>query len=289
MAAAAEKWLYNGFRALGSVATVGMIGTNCIFNVEGGEQAVMINRFGTPFNAKGISEKMYNEGTHFKMPWFQKEEVYTIRTRAKDIPTTTPTKDLQTVTIWIRLLYKPDRERLFQIHKTLGNSYDERVLPSVGNEVMKSVVAQYDADHLLTQRDKVSREIRNQVTERCLAYDIVLDDVSITHLAFSKEYAKAIEDKQVAEQDAEKQKYVVARAEQERLATVVRAEGEAEAATMISTALKTHGGGMIEVKRIDAAREIAETLSKANNVMYLPGGGSNMLLNLGVPGGSAQR
>merc|ERR1719313_1366401 len=112
--------------------------------------------------AKGISEKMYNEGTHFKLPWFQKEEVYTIRTRAKDIPTTTPTKDLQTVTIWIRLLYKPDRERLFQIHKTLGSGYDERVLPSVGNEVMKSVVAQYDADHLLTQRDKVSREIRNQ-------------------------------------------------------------------------------------------------------------------------------
>merc|ERR1719316_2021959 len=257
-----------------------MIGTNCIFNVEGGEQAVMVNRFATPFNAKGISEKMYNEGTHFKLPWFQKEEVYTIRTRTKDLPT---------MTIWIRLLYKPDRERLFQIHKTLGSGYDERVLPSVGHEVMKSVVAQYDADHLLTQRDKVSREIRNQVTERCLAYDIVLDDVSITHLAFSKEYAKAIEDKLVAEQDAEKQKYVVARAEQERLATVVRAEGEAEAATMISTALKTHGGGMIEVKRIDAAREIAETLSKANNVMYLPGGGSNMLLNLGAPGAPAQR
>ena len=50
------------------------------------------------------------------------------------------------MTIWIRLLYKPQRERLFQIHKTLGASYDERVLPSVGNEVMKSVIAQFDAE-----------------------------------------------------------------------------------------------------------------------------------------------
>jgi len=272
----------NGFRFLAGAATAGFAATNCLFNVDGGEQAVMFNRFG------GISEKMYNEGSHIKIPWFQDPTIYTIRTRAKDIQTTTGTKDLQNVTIWIRLLYKPERERLFQIHKTLGQGYDERVLPSVGNEVMKSVIAQYDAEQLLTQRAEVSREIRNQVTERCLSYDIVLDDVSITHLAFGKEFSKAIEEKQVAEQDAQKQQFVVARAEQERLAAIVRAEGEAEAATMISDALKKHGGGMVEVKRIDAAREIAETLSKASNVMYLPGGGTNMLLNIGG-GGPPQR
>jgi prohibitin 1 len=265
----------NGFRALMGAGAAGFTVTNCLFNVDGGEQAVMFNRFG------GVSEKMYIEGSHLKLPWFQSETIYNVRTRAKDIQTTTGTKDLQNVTVWIRLLYKPERERLFQIHKTLGQGYDERVLPSVGNEVMKSVIAQFDAEQLLTQRAEVAREIRNQVTERCLSYDIVLDDVSITHLAFGKEFSKAIEEKQVAEQDAQKQQFVVARAEQERLATVVRAEGEAEAALMISKALKDNGGGLIEVKRIDAAREIAETLSKANNVMYLPGGGANMLLNIG--------
>lgn len=273
-AGGAERIFSNAFRLLVGGGAASLFATRCLFNVDGGEQAVMFNRFG------GISEKMYNEGTHVKMPWFQTETIYSVRTRAKDIQTTTGTKDLQNVTIWIRLLYKPERERLFQIHKTLGPGYDERVLPSVGNEVMKSVIAQFDAEQLLTQRAEVSRQIRNEVTERCLSYDILLDDVSITHLAFGKEFSKAIEDKQVAEQDAQKQQFVVARAEQENKAAVVRAEGEAEAATMISEALKKHGGGLIEVKRIDASREIAETLSKAGNVMYLPGGGTNMLLNL---------
>jgi prohibitin 1 len=279
----AERLFGNAFKLLAGAGSVAMFGNSCLFNVDGGEQAVMFNRFG------GISERMYNEGTHIKIPWFQTPSIYTIRTRAKDIQTTTGTKDLQNVTIWIRLLYKPHRERLFQIHKTLGSSYDERVLPSVGNEVMKSVIAQFDAEQLLTQRAEVSRQIRNEVVERCSSYDILLDDVSITHLAFGKEFSKAIEDKQVAEQDAQKQQFVVAKAEQENKAAVLRAEGEAEAATMISDALKKHGGGLIEVKRIDASREIAETLSKAGNVMYLPGGGTNMLLNLGGPAGGQQR
>jgi prohibitin 1 len=166
----------------------------------------------------------------------------------------------------------------------LGPDYDERVLPSVGNEVLKSIVAQYDAAQLLTQREKVSREIREAITERCKAFDILLDDVAITHLNYGKDFAKAIEDKQVAEQEAERQKFIVMQAEQERIATVVKAEGEAEAARMISQALKEHGTGLISVRKIDAAKEIAETLSKSPNVMYAPGG-LNMLLNL--PTGNA--
>merc|ERR1740129_2442538 len=107
-----------------------------------------------------------------------------------------------------------------------------------------------------------------------------MDDVSIVHLTYGREFATAIEGKQVAEQDAEKQKFIVQRSEQERQATVIRSEGEAEAAKMISQALKEHGSGLIEVRRIDAAKEIADALSKSPNVMYLPAG-QKMLLNAG--------
>merc|ERR1711933_299121 len=100
-----------------------------------------------------------------------------------------------------------------------------------------------------------------------------------TYLTYGKEFSRAIEDKQVAEQEAERQKFVVQRSEQERQATVIRSEGEAEAAQMISDALKEHGNGLIEVRRIDAAKEIAEALSKSPNVMYLPSG-QQMLLNM---------
>jgi prohibitin 1 len=66
---------------------------------------------------------------------------------------------------------------------------------------------------------------------------------------------------------------------QERLAAVIKAEGESEAARLISEATKSYGPGMIELRRVEAAKEIASTLSKGRNVVYLPSTG-NMLLSV---------
>merc|ERR1712203_953159 len=143
----------------------------------------------------------------------------------------------------------------------------------------KATIAQYNAEQLLTLREQVSHEIREGIVKRASQYNILLDDVSITHLTYGKEFSRAIEEKQVAEQDAERQKFIVQKSEQERQATIIRSEGEAEAAKMISDALKEHGTGLIEVRRIDAAKEIADSLAKSPNVMYLPAG-QQMLLNM---------
>eukprot|EP00611_Tribonema_gayanum_P003154 TRINITY_DN1245_c0_g1_i5.p5 TRINITY_DN1245_c0_g1~~TRINITY_DN1245_c0_g1_i5.p5 ORF type:complete len:124 (-),score=51.01 TRINITY_DN1245_c0_g1_i5:446-817(-) len=117
---------------------------------------------------------------------------------------------------------------------------------------------------------------------RAKQFNLILDDVSITHLTFGREFTKAIENKQVAQQEAERQVYLVQKSEQERQAAVIRAEGEAEAADLISNALKSSGSGLIEVRRIDAAKEIAETLANGRGVTYLPAGqgGANMLLSV---------
>jgi len=245
----------------------------CLFDVDGGERAVMFNML------TGIEEKVRGEGTHFRIPWLHQPKKYTIRLRPKLIQSSTGTKDLQMVTIHCRMLYKPEVEGLPKIHQTLGEDYDERVLPSIANEVLKATIAQYNAEQLLTHREHISREIREAIVTRAGQFNILMDDVSITHLTYGKEFARAIEEKQVAEQQAEQQKFVVLRSEQERQATVINSEGEAEAAKMISLALKEHGTGLIEVRRIDAAKEIAESLSKSPNVMYLPNG-QQMLLNM---------
>jgi len=246
----------------------------CLFDVDGGQRAVVLNMF------TGVEEKVRGEGTHFKIPWVHQPKMYTIRLRPKLIQTSTGTKDLQMVTIHVRMLYKPDASGLPDIHKTLGEDYDERVLPSIANEVLKATIAQYDAEQLLTMREHVSNEIRTAIVQRAAQFNILMDDVSITHLTYGKEFAKAIEEKQVAEQDAERQKFIVQQSEQERQATVIRSEGEAEAAQMISEALNVHGTGLIEVRRIDAAKDIAEALSKSPNVMYLPPN-QQMLLSVG--------
>jgi prohibitin 1 len=171
------------------------------------------------------------------------------------------------------------------IYQKLGTDFDDRVLPSLGNEVLKAVVAQYNAEELLSKRAQVSSQIGIALVERAALFNIILDDVSITHLTFGREFARAIENKQVAQQEAETQAYLVAKADQERKASVIRAEGEAEAAELISKAMLVAGTGLIEVRRIDTAKEVAGILSKGRNVTYLPntaGSGSSMLLGLGA-------
>eukprot|EP01031_Cornospumella_fuschlensis_P039255 gene39255-47774_t len=263
---------------LGTAAVVaGVVVDFFLFDVDAGTRAVIFDKI------NGIQDKVVGEGTHFRIPYIQVPIIMDIRARPRSINSVTGTKDLQMVNISLRVLSRPEEERLPTIYKTLGTDFDDRILPSLGNEVLKAVVAQYNAEELLSKRALVSKSIREVLIERAGKFGLILDDVSITHLTFGKEFAKAIEHKQVAQQEAETQAYLVAKADQERKAAVIRAEGEAEAAELISKAMATAGNGFIEVRRIDTAKDVAQILSRGNNVVYLPGGkgGSNMLLNVG--------
>lgn len=70
----------------------------------------------------------------------------------------------------------------------------------------------------------MSREIRRILQERAMSFNIALDDVSITNLTFGREFTAAIEAKQVAAQDAERAKFVVEKAEQDKRSAIIRAQ-----------------------------------------------------------------
>lgn len=267
-------------RASGALAVAAFTGSQCLYNVDGGERAVMFDTL-----RGGIRPNVMGEGTHFMIPFVQKPIVIDVRSKAREIPSVTGTKDLQMVNIKLRVLWRPVVEELPRLYRELGTDFDERVLPSIGNEVLKAIVAQYNAEELLSKRAEVSERIKRELMKRAKYFHLTLDDVAITHLTFGREFMKAIEAKQVASQEAERQQYVVMRAEQERQAVVTRAEGEAEAAGIITKAMEKTGSAIIEVRRIDAAKEIAGKLANSRNVVYLPSsahgdGGSNLLLGL---------
>lgn len=253
---------------------------SAMYDVEGGKRAVIFDRL------NGVQSSVIGEGTHFIIPWLQKPIIYDVRTKPKTIATTTGSKDLQNVSLTLRVLHRPEVLKLPVIYQTLGLDYDERVLPAIGNEVLKLIVAQFDAAELITQREVVSARIRQELSKRSNEFNIRLEDVSITHMTFGKEFTKAVEQKQIAQQDAERAKFLVERAEQERKANVIRAEGEAELAETVSRALAKAGDGLLMIRRLEASKDIAATLASSPNVSYLPSGGNgldsaNLLLNVG--------
>lgn len=257
--------------ALLGAGGLGYLAYNSFFTVEGGQRAVVFNR------VTGMKDVVLGEGLNFNIPWFERPIIYDIRTRPCNLQTLTGSKDLQMVTIGVRVLHKPNPNKLVWIYQRLGMNYDERVLPSIMNECAKAVVAKYNANELLTKRELVSADIKKEIVARCGGFHVMLEDVAITHLAFSPEYARAVEAKQVAQQEAERAKYVVIGAQSEKKTIITKAVGEAQSADLIGNAVKKNPGFM-KLRRIEAAKDIANIVSKSGNKIYL--NADSLLLNL---------
>lgn len=90
-----------------------------MYDVKGGTRAVIFDRL------SGVKETVVNEGTHFLIPWLQRSIIYDVRTKPRNISTTTGSKDLQMVSLTLRVLHRPEVQQLPKIYQVCCSSYME--------------------------------------------------------------------------------------------------------------------------------------------------------------------
>lgn len=236
--------------------------------MRAGENAVVFNYLTGSFTSA------YQEGYHVRWPVITKPIIYETRTRFVEETATTANKDLQSVDFQIRVLYKPDATKLAEITQRLGTNYAEKMLSPIVKEVSKGVIAQYNAQQLLSNRDQVSRDIKAALKERLGNFNILLDEVSITQVSFSKEFEKAVEEKQIAQQNSERMRYLVERSKEIKKTAIITAERDCKTIELIGNAMKNNTS-YLTLKKLETSIEIANILSQTRNHIILD---SNQLI-----------
>ncbi|XP_028640169.1 prohibitin-like isoform X2 [Grammomys surdaster] len=127
-----------------ALAVAGGVVNSALYNVDAGHRAVIFDRF------RGVQEIVGGEGTHFLIPWVQKPIIFDCRSRPQNVPVITGSQDLQNVNITLRILFRPVASQLPRIYTSICDDCDERELLSITTEILKSVVARFDAGELIT-------------------------------------------------------------------------------------------------------------------------------------------
>ncbi|GAB1545412.1 prohibitin family protein [Scytonema sp. NUACC21] len=192
--------------------------------VNAGERGVVM-QFGK------VQNQVLDEGIHPIMPIVTSVKRLSVRVRQNTFNSDAASKDLQKITTELAVNWHIDPTKANRVYQQVGD--EEQIItgiitPAV-SEVLKAATAKKTAEEIITVRTELKEEIDKNLKVRLAAYGLIVDDVSLVNFAFSPEFSKAIEAKQIAEQEAKQAEFIAKKATQEAQADVNRAKGQAEA------------------------------------------------------------
>lgn len=231
-----------------------------------------------------VSENTYSEGFNLKIPFAQQLVVVSNKIQVYEADASAVSKDLQTVSSKIAVNFRVKADSSASLYKNIGADYQSVILMPAVQESMKSVSAKFTAEELITERNKVGDEIKQQLESKVSEYGIQIEKFNIVNFDFSEEFNKAIEQKQVAEQDLLKTKtqqqeqIVIAEAEAKK--KKISAEAEA-------TAIKTKADAQSEANKVlnESLNDRLinyETIQKWDGVLPKVASSANPLVSLDI-------
>ena len=208
------------------VLFVGATLFKCVMVVPAGHRVVVFDIF------KGVMPKPLGEGLQVVIPMIQTPIEMDVRVQAVTYEASASSKDMQLANTKITLNFNPMVETIPRLYQQVGLGYAEKIIHPSVQEVVKAVTAKYTAEQLITQREKVRDEIHSGLDKILRTFNVQLVQTYITNFDFSESFNKAIEEKQVAEQDAQKSERKLRQVEIEAKQQIAKARAEAESLRM---------------------------------------------------------
>ncbi|MGG0822814.1 prohibitin family protein [Paenibacillus turicensis] len=225
-----------------------VVGINSVAQVQYGHVG-LYKTFGK------LNDKVLTPGLHLKMPFVQ--EVIQVNTQVAktETDTTASSKDLQPVSTHVVVNYSVHKESVYKLMNDIGANFDTVIINPAIQEIIKEVTAKYQAEELISLRDKVAGEINEDLTKRLATYNLVVNEINIVNFNFSDAFNQSIEAKQVAQQQALKASNDLKRIEIEAKQKVAQAQAEAEALKLKKQEVTPE---LVQLKQIEVQEKALE-------------------------------
>lgn len=204
-----------------SIVTVAISIATSVGVINAGHRGVVL-RFGA------LTGKVLGEGLYFITPGVESVVEMTTQVQAYKTSASAASRDLQEVRAEVTLNYSLDGNKAGLLYQTVGLDFENRIIVPAVQESVKAATALFDAERLIVERPKVKDAIETSLRARMEAADLKLIAFSLTDFKFSTEFAKAIEEKQVAQQKALKAKNDLERVKMEAEQSLAKLRAEAE-------------------------------------------------------------
>jgi prohibitin 2 len=214
--------------------------------VPAGERAAVFNCF------DGVEKRNLSEGIHLLVPVIENPIKYEVRTQTYTMSAAEDegdkkgddallalSADGQKVKVDVSIRYHLLPDQVWQLHDQIGPNYVEKIVRPEAQTVVRNVIASYTVTRLYSSsRQSIQDQMKEQMEKGLTKYHIGLDEVLVRNIGFSDAFANAIEQKQVALQEAERMKYVIQREESEKQRKIIAASGDAKSIRLRAEALK---------------------------------------------------
>lgn len=200
--------------------------------VNAGERGVVM-KFGK------VQDRVLDEGIHPIMPIITSVKTLNVRVQQNSFKSDAASKDLQKIITELAVNWHIDPSKVNRVYQQVGGEEEiiAGIITPAISEVLKAATSKKTAEEIITKRTELKQEIDENLRKRLAAYGLVVDDVSLVNFSFSPEFSRAIEAKQIAEQEAKQAEFIAQKATQEAQAEVNRAKGLAESQKLLRQTL----------------------------------------------------